>query len=338
MNGVDWKFLHLVSSRLERFSDKGNDIYNFKCPFCGDSKKNKMKTRGYIFSQSGETRYKCHNCGVSYKFSTFLRLVASDLYAHYKADTFGKSVVKPIDETLFKSSVNFSPEILSLCERLDKPGANSRVLTYARMRKIPERFYDSLYSVANVNKIIERLPQYSDRQVPNGLALAIPFFNKNDTFNWIQFRYISKSSPIRFITLCAGDKTLPKIWGDKHVDWSKRVFVTEGPIDAMSIDNSIAIAGASSNRAIAIIKKLQTEQSVFCYDNDYSKNPDIKKQMEKRIDAGFGVLIYDRWFQWKDINAAVVDGGVSLDAINTYVNRRTFFDLSAKLELSRLAK
>ena len=51
MSFVDTKFIGLVSVRLQKFSKKKEGLYAFRCPYCGDSQKNKNKTRGYITDQ-----------------------------------------------------------------------------------------------------------------------------------------------------------------------------------------------------------------------------------------------------------------------------------------------
>ena len=50
MDHVDSKFIGLVSPRLQKFKKVKADLYNFRCPICGDSQRNKSKTRGYLYS------------------------------------------------------------------------------------------------------------------------------------------------------------------------------------------------------------------------------------------------------------------------------------------------
>ncbi len=50
MNLVDSKYIGLVSSCLQKFKKVKTDLYNFRCPICGDSQKNKSKTRGYFYA------------------------------------------------------------------------------------------------------------------------------------------------------------------------------------------------------------------------------------------------------------------------------------------------
>ena len=46
MDLIDSKYIGLVSVRLEKFKRVKADLYNCRCPICGDSQKNKTKTRG----------------------------------------------------------------------------------------------------------------------------------------------------------------------------------------------------------------------------------------------------------------------------------------------------
>ena len=61
---IDQKYLLLVSSQLKLFKKKNDGLYNFRCPYCGDSKKSQTKARGFMFRKENSMIYKCHNCGV----------------------------------------------------------------------------------------------------------------------------------------------------------------------------------------------------------------------------------------------------------------------------------
>ena len=43
---VDKKFINLISSQLEKFKWKKEDLANCRCRICGDSTKNKTKSAG----------------------------------------------------------------------------------------------------------------------------------------------------------------------------------------------------------------------------------------------------------------------------------------------------
>src|SRR6056300_1334086 len=105
MDHVDSKFIGLVSPRLEKFKRVKSNLYNFRCPICGDSKKNKNKTRGYLYSVKANTNFKCHNCGTSMSFNNFLKQVDPAVHKQYSLEKFkeghtGRNFV--VDEPEFK--------------------------------------------------------------------------------------------------------------------------------------------------------------------------------------------------------------------------------------------
>ena len=73
MDLIDSKFIGLISPRLEKFKRVKSNLYNFRCPICGDSKKNKTKTRGYLYTMKANVNYKCHNCGASMSLESCLK-------------------------------------------------------------------------------------------------------------------------------------------------------------------------------------------------------------------------------------------------------------------------
>ena len=88
MNFIDVKYINLISSRLIKFKRVKANLYNFRCPICGDSQKNKNKTRGYLYSMKADVNYKCHNCGISMTFSNFLKKVDPVIHKQYVFERF----------------------------------------------------------------------------------------------------------------------------------------------------------------------------------------------------------------------------------------------------------
>ena len=71
---IEQKYLLLASSRLQQFKRKGDYLWNFRCPYCGDSQTNLTKARGYVFRKDSNLIYKCHNCGTGANLNNFLKL------------------------------------------------------------------------------------------------------------------------------------------------------------------------------------------------------------------------------------------------------------------------
>ena len=51
---IDIKYLNIISPQLQKFKKKGNNLWNFRCPYCGDSQKNKTKARGFVYQKKND--------------------------------------------------------------------------------------------------------------------------------------------------------------------------------------------------------------------------------------------------------------------------------------------
>ena len=58
MTYVDLKYINILSGRLSLFKRKSNNLFNFRCPFCGDSQRNKLKARGYVYAKENKYSFK----------------------------------------------------------------------------------------------------------------------------------------------------------------------------------------------------------------------------------------------------------------------------------------
>jgi len=152
---IDRKYLLLISSRLERFSQKKEDLFNFRCPICGDSKKNKLRARGYIYRKNNDYFYTCHNCRASTTFSKFLKQIDEDFHrqyvlerytagdnghANYKKPVFNLAGPKPTEiftEKVYIRNINLK-NISNLPE-------NHPAVQYILNRKIPKEHWSEIY-------------------------------------------------------------------------------------------------------------------------------------------------------------------------------------------------
>ena len=141
MDHIDSKFIGLVSSKLEKFKRVKANLYNFRCPICGDSKKNKSKTRGYLYASKVNTNYKCHNCGASMSLNNFLKKVDPVVQKQYAMEKFkegfsGRNFV--VEEPEFKfETPKFKKKL-----KLPKASENPEAAGYLIARKLnPDDFY-----------------------------------------------------------------------------------------------------------------------------------------------------------------------------------------------------
>ena len=109
MDHIDVKYINLISSRLGKFKKVKPHLYNFRCPICGDSQKQKNKARGYLYRVKNNTNYKCHNCGISVSFGNFLKSVDPESHKHYTFEKFkdgktGKNFTTESPEDVFHTA------------------------------------------------------------------------------------------------------------------------------------------------------------------------------------------------------------------------------------------
>jgi len=340
MDYIDKKYLRLVSSRLSNYKEVNPDLINFRCVICGDSATNKRKARAYIYTVKGKTNYKCHNCGVSISFKNFLKEVDVSLFDEYNFEKFNIKY-ESIDMSQAPRAENNNQETnlneLIGCVKLTEISTDSDlypVVEYAHARMIPEKHFEYLYATDNLNQYTQTIEKYKTRTFPDGLALVIPFFKKDFSFDFVQARFINEEDARkRFATIEVIDNGI-KLFGLRDINFAETVYVLEGPIDSMCTKNSLCTAGAGHSSIIDyLIQFTPIENIVFVYDNDYKINKDVMKFLKDKIQMGAGVILYDADFKFKDINHSITEGYFAYSEIPSYLRKRTFYGLNALAEL-----
>ena len=321
MDFIDVKYINLISSRLPKFKKVKNNLYNFRCPICGDSQKNKNKARGYLYQVKSNTNFKCHNCGLNISFNNFLKQLDINTHKQYtfekfKEGTTGKNFV--VDEPEFKFEVpKFKP-------KLDLPRAseNSDARSYLERRKLnPYKFYYT----EKFKEWTNSLKLTFDSTVKDEPRIIIPLFYQ-DTLVGFQGRALGPSK-IKYITVMLNDDA-PKIYGLDEIEKTKTVYITEGPFDSTFIRNSIAMCGADGD-----IGKWNISRRVWIYDNE-PRNPEIVRRIQSKIESGESVVIYPNTVNQKDINDMVLSG---LD-VQSMIESNTYSGLEAKLKFTTWKK
>ena len=295
MDLVDSKFIGLVSSRLQKFKKVKNNLYNFRCPICGDSKKNKSKTRGYLYNIKADINFRCHNCGASMTFSNFLKELDPVIHKQYVFERFknnstGRGTV--VEEPTFKfETPKFKTKIsLPLCSEVQ------RGREYLERRRLdPEKFYWAEDFTGFVNSI---KPTFGSH-VPKESRIIIPLYYNKDLVG-VQGRSVDPS-PVKYITTIFYDEA-PKIYGLDSIRRGAPVFITEGPFDSTFLLNSIAMCGADGD-----VGKCGVSDPVWVYDNE-PRSKEITARISKTIAKGDSVVIWPSHIHEKDINDMVLAG------------------------------
>lgn len=334
-NYIDIKYINLLSPKLLLFKKKNESLYNFRCPYCGDSDKNQTKARGYVYSREGALLYRCHNCGTGASLYNLIKHVSPDIHREYVTEKFlngnkRAEVSKP------KVTYNNKPKYitdtpLKNLQRVSQLGINHPVKKYVTKRKIPTRYHSELFLAPKFYKFVSEIsPDKINEGSRDEPRLIIPFIDSYGNLIGFQGRALGKSQP-KYITIMLSEKS-PKIFGLDKVDFTKPVFVLEGPIDSMFVDNSIAMAGADMTG----LDTISSTELVFVYDNE-PRNKDILKRMEKVVDGGHKVVIFPVSVLEKDINDMIMNGKKK-EEVNQLIHDNTFGGLEAKARLSQWRK
>ena len=321
MDFVDVKYINLISSRFQKFKKVKNNLYNFRCPICGDSQKNKNKARGYLYQVKNNTNFKCHNCGINISFNNFLKQIDSTIYKQYTFDKFkeghtGKNFTT--EEPVFHfEAPQFKPKL-----DLPKATENQKAKEYLESRKLnPYKFYytDKFKSWTN------SLKKVFDDTTKDEPRIIIPLFYQN-TLVGFQGRALGPSK-IKYITIMLNDDA-PKIYGLDEVQKDKTVYVTEGPFDSTFIPNAIAMCGADGD-----VSKWGINNPVWIYDNE-PRNSEILSRISRVIEMGQKVVIWPSSIKEKDINDMVLSG---LNVQNV-IESNVYSGLEAKLKFTTWKK
>lgn len=258
-NEIDRHFIKDYSNRI-----------SFNCPYCGDSDKNKNKTRGNVYFEN--LGFKCFNCG---QVRDLKGLVS---------DFLGDDAIQKLSRFKFETGF-FKNNGKNLQYIFDLQGAEKYLFT-------KEEIFEK-YNLTDINNSKEILLFLNKRNVFDKYELfaysksenCLYIFNMDSTKKYVlsfikRRMYESKKYPKYIIY------KLDKIYQDfkrnfdkelleelNHisifynlfeVDFSKTVTITEGFFDSMFIPNSIAQNGAK--RILPFDISAHTIR--FCLDND----------------------------------------------------------------------
>ena len=310
MNLVDSKYIGLVSSRLQKFKRGKADLYNFRCPICGDSQKHKNKARGYFYPVKNNTNFKCHNCGASMAFSNFLKQLDSTLHKQFVMEKFtegfaGRKGASAVEGPELKFTKPVFTKKLDLPKASEVPAAKE----YLEKRMIdPTQFYFTNKFKAWVNT----QKQTFDTIGRDESRIIIPLYDTERNLIGFQGRSLVPNS-VKYITVMLKEEA-PKVYGMDRIDTTKSVYVVEGPFDSTFVKNSIALCGSDGD-----LEYLKTCDLIYVYDNE-PRNKEIVSRIERCIRDNRRVVIWPNSIEEKDINDMVLAGNNIMPVLesNTY--------------------
>jgi hypothetical protein len=253
--------------------------YNFKCNVCGDSKKSKRKTRGWILKDRIPWLFYCHNCGASFPTTKWIKQYYPDIYRDF------------LKEVLCQNNIQNTfqlPQLLSIRKKAKVSNSvtqnefvpilkgNDFLFFKAKQlcehRRIPEIVWKKWYVAIDGT--------YKNR-------LIIPFYDNENKIYYFQARTLFGFSDNKYINMLENREEA--IYNFYHVDKSKPIIATEGIIDSLFIENSIALLGTKWPQEVH--EKIKDLNIYYLLDCD---QPGKDKSLEL-LYKGFNVFLWKKF-------------------------------------------
>ena len=323
MDIVDSKYIGLVSSRLQKFKRVKADLYNFRCPICGDSQKHKNKARGYFYQVKTNTNYKCHNCGASLSFNNFLKQIDSTLHKQYVMEKFKEGHAGGRNFVVEEPKFEFKKPVFR--KKLDLPRASEVLIAkeYLEKRKLdPSKFFftNKFKQWTNTHK------QTFDNITRDESRIVIPLYDVKNNLIGFQGRSLVPNS-VKYITVMINEEA-PKIYGLDRIKTEKPIYVLEGPFDSTLVENSVAMCGSDID-----IGTFGWSDYIWVFDNE-PRNREIVNRISKVVNRGDQVVIWPQNVNEKDVNDMILYG----HDVMSMLKSNTYSGLKAKIKFNNWKK
>ena len=339
---IDIAWINRISYSLERFKKVRKELWNCRCPMCGDSKKNKRIGRFYIYKKKEKINVWCHNCGYSKSFYNFMKEKFPLEFDAYRKETMFDAFKQPSTplpamgqrrpEVTLEDEDEDAPEEVSeefqadavlegttnLMDLADDHPAKSYLLGRAFTSKELER----LYFTEDFRSIAMKLnPEMAEKLRPGEPRIIIPFINEFGRVEMLQGRSLDPDSKLKYISIKVHDD-VEKIYGLYEADRDKTTYCVEGPFDSLFVDNCLATCDANLTRA---------EADVYIFDNQ-PRNKDILRYMEAALEAKKKLVIWPFAPKKKvDINDMIIKG-ISREQLMKTIKKHTYSGLTARMK------
>ncbi len=327
-NYIDLKFINQLSLRLEQFKKRTEYLFNFRCPHCGDSKKSKTKSRGYFYRVKNDMFFKCHNCGMGQNLANFIKFVDPKLYETYLLERYkGSAPATPKPLFDFKPP-KFETKILDGLKSIEELADTHPARKYISMRLIPPEYYGRLYYCSKFYSLVKKVkPDTFDERYEHP-RLIIPFFDVSGNLFAFQGRAFGKEQP-KYVTIKL-DENKQKIFGLERLNYQQHIYIVEGPLDSLFIDNCIAAAGSD------LTLRVKPEETTYIFDNE-PRNKEIIDRMYKVIEKNYNIVIWPEEVKCKDINE-MIQSGLDRVKVKQMIDSNTFSKLEALTRLNTFKK
>ena len=368
MDFVDRSFISQIEPSLERIRERGDD-YNFRCPFCGDSRKSETKTRAWLTWDRDKRVYDfhCYNCSHSCGLLEVIRKVRPSLADAYVAEKFKTSRSRaPEDDRGLRKAITAKPvfaprpvgeepppipgviidavpEVEGVPRVVKHPLPrfpevtsifdNEWALEYAASRQIPFEELTHVFAVDDIRDVASCIEAYKDTKFRRSKGILFPYYNPDGSLGYLQAR--TQLESLRYVTFEVQGGG--KLWGRHRIREGVTIYLFEGAMDAICIPGAVASGGVDLIRAALLVKEEYPDNDLsLVYDGDWTTNRQVYDQVVRAVDKGFKVTLTKG--PGKDVNEMIVKGGWSVEQTVDMLASCTYDRLRAKLAISKVRK
>jgi len=343
MISIQKRFIRLLGTSLKRFKEVQPGLFNFRCPYCGDSQKNSKTARGYFIAPTKPTDsygYYCHNCGTSKSFQAFTKDQNPNLHSQYLAECFrhkdGHSRAKDREKRLRDTNLrkrldpSVDPENFHTLNILTEKGAVSIenlnedhfAKLYLAKRLVPQSEFDKIFFVEEFKKFIHSIQSDKFEKISNDSpAVIFPLLTREMRLIGFQCRNLDPDDKFRYMTIKL-ETNHEKLYGLHRLSQnSNPEYVTEGAIDSLMLPNAIAVCGSD-------LMGHSSETAIHILDNE-PRNKEIVKKAHQIASSNRPICLLPEKYYGADLNEIRLEYGLSSDSLERLIKKYTFRGLKA---------
>ena len=312
---LSYEFIQFLDEKILQYLPqpyvKVGDKINFRCIFCGDSKKSAIKKRGWVYLKNASVY--CFNCGMSMSGIKFLQLLSGsdyeDIHREYVRLFLKSGLDSSLSANAWQPNADDEPSIFNLKNAIDssmKKPLTDKAKAYLDSRRVLQAPFlkEPLYSIYSEPK---RDQEYI--LIPWKLNGVDAYYQVNDFLKLKSMKYMFPK----------GKKKL--LYGLDNVDPSySKIFAFEGVYDSLFVKNGIATGTKSiTDYQMKLIReRWPHHEVVVSFDNDQAGFSSMKKLIETNKASKFFVW-FDQNTKEKDINEYVI----SKNNLNAFADTKT---------------
>lgn len=296
------------------FYNKSQKVYQGSCPICREGSSWLKKRRCYYLVKDNAVC--CHNCGWYSTPYSWIKKVTGLTFTEIKKELedFDSPIyfAAPATTTTSKQEPleTLPADAINLFDKGQVEYYSNNTVVKKALNLITSRGLDTA-----INRPKAIFLSLTDKTHDN--RLIIPFYDKDNKIVHYQTRSIlEEDTRPKYLSKKGSEKSL---YGINNISHSlEYLFLTEGPIDAMFIQNGVAVAGINESKTKTFTEvQLQQLQGfplynkIWVLDNQHLDTTS-KNKTKSLINSGETVFIWpESCKDYKDINDYCIDKKIS---------------------------